>query len=376
MRSARVALSRSTSTATFPPRPPDIKGRKSELRILTAALRGSPATPIVLLGGGGTGKSLLACALGHRVARAFPGGIHWLRVGGWDHRTLFEMLALRFGARRGGGGGSGDGGVNVGVQLRRALMARDRTLIVLDNHENDRAMARFLETLRGCPVTWVLTARRCLLAGVSIFPVVAPLITAAQPAFPRVAGLTKLLRWNPLALGIADAIVGSRAATAAALGDWLLSRGVDRVMVMQDEDDVAEVRLLVDWTWRRLPPGARRMMAVLAHAQGDHMGVESLRALSGVGRAAPACLRGLRRWLLVQEPLAGRLTLHAVVRRAVAGRTRFSQARFFDHYARLLEERPRLLELEQSNLFAAMDHAHQTSDLGASLRIERLLEGL
>src|SRR6266404_9751824 len=110
------------------------------------------------------------------MPRAFSGGIHWLRVGGWDHRTLFEMLALRFGARRDGDGGDSRGGAGTGAGLRRALMARDRTLIVLDNHENDRAMARFLETLRGCPVTWVLTARRCLLAGVSIFPVVAPLI--------------------------------------------------------------------------------------------------------------------------------------------------------------------------------------------------------
>src|SRR6266478_863842 len=98
-------LSSRDPSSTFPPRPADIKGRKSELRILTAALRRSPSTPIVLLGGGGTGKSLLACALGYRVARAFSGGIHWLRVGGWDHRTLFEMLALRFGARRDGDGG-------------------------------------------------------------------------------------------------------------------------------------------------------------------------------------------------------------------------------------------------------------------------------
>ncbi|HEY2902767.1 MAG TPA: hypothetical protein VGL59_19455 [Polyangia bacterium] len=349
---------------SFPPRPTEIKGRRSELRILSAALRRSPSTPIVLLGGGGTGKSLLACALGHQVARAFSGGAHWLRVGGWDHRTLFELLALRFGAARDRDGGG----------LRRALGGPGRTLIVLDNHENDRAMALFLEALRGCPVTWVLTARRCLLSGVSIFPVVAPLATAAQPAFPRVAPLTALLRWNPLALAIADAIVGSQAATVETLQAWLRAHGVERISVMEDEDDVAEVRLLCDWAWRRLPAGARRMMAVLAHGQGDHVGVESLRLLSGVGKNARACLSSLRRWELIQEPRAGRFTLHAVVRRAVLRRTRFSQARFFAHYARLLERRPELWEVEQSNLFAAMDHAHQTSDLRGSLRIERLLE--
>jgi len=43
-------------------------------------------------------------------------------------------------------------------------------------------------------VTWVLTARRCLLSGVSIFPVVAPLATSAATAFPRVAALTRRLQ--------------------------------------------------------------------------------------------------------------------------------------------------------------------------------------
>ncbi|HVR61389.1 MAG TPA: hypothetical protein VMU50_05785 [Polyangia bacterium] len=351
---------------SFPPPPAAIKGRQHELRALAAALRRAPDAPIVLLGGGGTGKSLLACALGHRVARHHPGGIHWFRAGVWDHRTLLEMLALHFGAPR----------ASDGCGLRATLATRARTFIVLDNHENDRAMARLLETLRGCPVTWLLTARRCLLSGVSIFPVVAPLAMGARPAFPRVAGLTALLRWNPLALDIADALVGSRAVAANRLRRWLLERGAERVAVMDDEDDVVEVRLLVDWAWTRLPAGARRMMAVLAHGQGDHIGAPSLRVLSGAGAQAAGFLRRLRRWRLVQEPLKDRYALHAVVRRAVARRTRFSQARFFAHYARLLERRPDLLEIEQSNLFAAMDHAHQVSSLGASLRIERLLERL
>ena len=50
---------------------------------------------------------------------------------------------------------------------RRAAAA-----IVLDNHEDDRALARFLNALGDVPVLWIITARRCLLAGVSVFPVV------------------------------------------------------------------------------------------------------------------------------------------------------------------------------------------------------------
>ena len=68
-------------------------------------------------------------------------------------------------------------------------------------------MARLLDELSGTPATFVITARRCLLAGVLVFPVTAPLVTSGRAAFPRVARLTRTLRWNPLALDIADSIV-------------------------------------------------------------------------------------------------------------------------------------------------------------------------
>lgn len=350
----------------FPPRPSHIRGRAAELATLSAALRPARARPTVLLGGGGSGKSLLACALGHRLRRWMPGGIHWFRVGAWDHRTLFEMLALRFRTDR----------ETLIPGLRAHLQQRGRCLIVLDNHENDRALARFLEALRGVPVTWLLTARRCLLAGVSLFPVVAPLHTSARQAFPRVAPLTPLLRWNPLALAISDAIVGAGGASVAELRDWLLARGVERVSVMQDEDDVVEVRLLVDWAWRRLDAAARRMMAVLAHVQGDHVDAVSLHRLARVAYTPRGALSRLRQWELVQEPLADRFALHAVVRRAVADRARFAPSRYFEHYLRLLERDPDRLSLEQSHLFAAMDYAHDVSDMRGMLRVERLLRRL
>ena len=44
--------------------------------------------------------------------------------------------------------------------------------------------------LRGCDVTWIVTARRCLLSGVEIFPVVPPLSTSGGQAFRRVAALS------------------------------------------------------------------------------------------------------------------------------------------------------------------------------------------
>jgi hypothetical protein len=311
---------------------------------------------------------MLACALGHRVHRRFAGGIHWFRVGAWDARTVAEMLAVRFGTPR--------ARPLLFPALRRRLSRERPTFIVLDNHEDDRAMARFLDELRGAHATWIITARRCLLSGVSIFPVTAPLVTQGKAAFPRVAPLTELLRHNPLALDMADALVVSRAVSVSALGDWLRESGVDRVRAVSHEDDLPEVTLLVDWAWKRLDAAARRLLAVLAYVSGDHVGEESLFALAKTAAAGAGALDKLRRWHLVQEPFRGRLALHAVVRFAVRRRATFDERRIFAHYLALLERYPDRFDLEQTHLFAAMDFAHSSSDLGQALRIERLLQTL
>ncbi|MES1204622.1 MAG: hypothetical protein ABUS79_01675 [Pseudomonadota bacterium] len=357
----------------FPPKVLGFRGRGPELRTLVAACAAAPretsARRVALIGAGGSGKSMLACALGHRLRSSYPGGIEWFRVGGWDHQTLLDMLAIRMGIPR---GTVRDRAWRL-ENVRRHVAAQGGMLMVLDNHEDDRAMARFLNALAGLPVTWVLTARRCLLSGVSIFPVVAPLVTAGHNPFPRVAGLTKLLRWNPLALDISNALVSKRVATLETLRGWLVAHGVDRVTTIEHEDDLPEVRLLVDWVWPRLGSGARKVMAVLAHLQGDHADARSLAALARVPGAAAAPLARLWAWHLVQQPLDGRYALHATVRHAVNRRTLFDQTRAVQHYLALLERYPARLDLEQTHLFAAMDHAHATSDMRLALRVDRLL---
>ena len=355
----------------FPPRPVPFRGRGAELQTLAVAVRSGLHQRLALVGAGGSGKSTLAAALGHRLRDDYPGGIEWFRVGAWDHQTLLDMLALRMKVAIGGPSARDQRLAN----LRQHLRERGGTLIVLDNHESDRAMARLLDALDGAPVSWLLTARRCLLSGVSVYPVVPPLVTSGRSPFSAVAELTTLLRWNPLALDISNALVESGAATTLALGSYLRGHGVGAVTVMAHEDDIVEVRLLVDWVWRRLNPIGRRLLAVLAHLQGDHASLGSLAVLAG-GRpqAARRGLQQLARWHLVQQPLPGRFTVHATVKHAVFRRTRFDQRRAVNHFVGLLERRPDQLDLEQTHLFAAMDHAHTNSDLRLALRLERLLE--
>jgi hypothetical protein len=354
---------------SFPRPPHPFVGRAGELRTLVAACRAGVNRRLALIGPGGGGKSVLAAAIGYKLRADYPGGLEWFRVGGWDHRTLLDMLAIRMRVPL---GGFQRRDLRMPA-LRRAFGLRGRMFIVLDNHEDDRAMARFLTAVEDLDVSWVLTARRCLLSGVSVFPVVPPLVTAGRSPFRAVAALTALLRWNPLALDVSNALVESGAITAAALGAWLVRRRVARVSVVAHEDDVPELRLLLRWVWPQLGRVGRAMLVTLAHLQGDHVDGESLASLARAGRGAGRALAQLRRWHLVQEPLPGRYALHATLKYAVIARTTFDQRRAVAHFVDLLERRPERLDVEQTHLFAAMDYAHSTSDTGLALRLDRLL---
>jgi hypothetical protein len=160
-----------------------------------------------------------------------------------------------------------------------------------------------------------------------------------------------------------------------ALGQFLADAGVARVRALEHEDDLPEIALLIDWTWSRLSVAARRTLAVLAHVEGDHVDAASLAKLARVARIGLA-LAEIERWHLVQQPVGERYCLHAVVRHAVARRTKPNADRVFSHYVTLLERHPERLELEQSHLFAAMEHAYRKDDMNALLRIEALARRL
>lgn len=368
-RAALRATLRLVPPSVFPPLPPSFRARSGELRALSTMVRSYHPARIALIGSGGSGKSTLACALGHRMSRSFRGNIHWFRIGAWDTTTLLQMLAMRFGLP--------SRGDDLARAIRRSFEERGASLVVLDNHEDDAATAALLDALHDAPVTWILTARRCLLGGVSVYPVVPPFITVGKSPFPRIASLTRLLRWNAVALDLADALVGEGFTSVEGLEDWLRKKGVDRVRTVEHEDDIVEVARIVEQAWARLPQAARRMLGVLAHMAGDHMDARSLSTLSDArGAAARRAIEALTRLRLVQEPIEGRFALHATVRHALAKRTSADHQRYFLHYVALLEAQPARLELEQTHLFAAMDHAQATGDLATILRVHRLVEAL
>ena len=248
-----------------------MKGRSGELSTLARTILATRPTRVALDRPGRQRQVDVGGGARAPLRTAFGGRVDWFRSASWGFYTLSEMLALRFGT------GRGDGRVQ---RLQEFLARGPQRLIVLDNHENDAAVERLFRTFSDTQATFVITARRCLLAGVFIFPVVAPLVTSGASAFPRVAALTRLLRWNPLALDIADGIVESRAASAKALGEFLRDAGVTQVRTLEHEDDLPEIALLIDWAWPRLSVAARRALA-RARARG--------RRSRGRGVAGEAC---------------------------------------------------------------------------------------
>ena len=101
----------------------------------------------------------------------------------------------------------------------------------------------------------------------------------------------------------------------------------------------------------------------------------SLATLARVADLRPA-LTELERWRLVQQPVRDRYTLHAVVRYAIARRTKPDADRVYSHYVTLLEREPERLALEQTHLFAAMEHAARSNDVQAILRVQKLARRL
>lgn len=319
-------------------------------------------TVVALVGAGGSGKTTLAAALGHTLQRSFERRV-WVRIGPWDQTTVLEMMARQVGlvdptrapARR----------------LRRWLDLSS-TLVVLDNHEVDGTTASLLDSLRGVDASWIITARRCLLSGVTVYPVIPALIASRRAPFPRVASLTRALRWHPVALDIADAWVESgRAVTSLARA--LERHGVSRVRPIEHEDDVPEVRAMVAEVCKVLSHASRRCLATLAAMGGDHLDAPSAAKLSDASVEDLAVLASMR---VVQAPRPGRLALHATVRHATRRLLPIDESGLASALLELLEREPARVHEEETHVFALLDWAQATADLPTILRVHALADRL
>jgi DNA replication protein DnaC len=70
----------SARRSIFPPRPVGMKGRSGELSTLARTILATRPTRVALIGPGGSGKSMLVTALGHKL---HPSGFQETRRVSW-----------------------------------------------------------------------------------------------------------------------------------------------------------------------------------------------------------------------------------------------------------------------------------------------------
>lgn len=319
------------------PAPPQrFIGRSAELAELDRLGAGGRAAVAVITGMAGVGKTALALHWAHRVAGRFPDGQLYVNLRGFDPSGTPTPPAA---AIRGFLDGLGIPPQRIPAEPDaqaahyRSRLAGRRMLVVLDNAA-DADQVRPL--LPGAPGCLVLVTSRSQLTGLvataGAHPVGLPLLSpvesqellagrlgrgrvAAEPA--AVDEIIARCGRLPLAL----AITAARAAThpglalsalAADLRTGPAGGGLD---ALETGDPLVDVRAVFSWSYRHIGTAAARLFRLLGLHPGPDLSVLAAASLAGVpARSARRLLAELARAHLVDEPAAGRYTLHDLLR--------------------------------------------------------------
>ncbi|MEJ3745599.1 BTAD domain-containing putative transcriptional regulator [Actinomycetes bacterium KLBMP 9797] len=318
---------------------PDFTGRRAELRQLDAMMESGSEQPtatavIMVSGTAGVGKSALVVHWGHRVRGAFPDGQLYVDLRGFDPggAVLGAAEALR-------GFLTGmrvpaeqiPAGLEERAALYRSILADRRVLIVLDNAGSERDVRPLLP---GAPHCLVVVASRNrlpgLVAGEAARPVELGLLPASE-ARALLAGRVGARRLTaepaavdeilaacarlPLALTVAAARAMIRPDAPLARLAEELRDARSNLDAFAEEDEATDVRAVLSWSYRALPPPAARLFRLIGLHPGPDLTPPVAAALIGepVG-AAVRQLRALVRASLLIEHVAGRYTLHDLLR--------------------------------------------------------------
>jgi tetratricopeptide (TPR) repeat protein len=376
----------SPATAVLP-RPiqagaPDFVGRAAELaalyRMLDAAASGQTVVISAVGGTAGVGKTTLAMHFAHQVADRFPDGHLYVNLRGFDPSRLpvtpAEAIrgfldALQVPPT------SVPAGPPAQAALYRSLTAGRRMLVLLDN-ARDCEQVRPL--LPGSPGGLVLVTSRSELPGLvaegarplglgtfcetEALELLARRIGAARMAAEPDAAreLTRLCARLPLALAITAARANARPRfPLAAFADEL--RDADgRLDALATGEQIADVRAVISWSYRGLPPAPARMFRLLGLHPGPDITAAAAASLAATTPgAARALLRDLTRGHLVSEPAPGRYALHDLLRvyaaeraQAEDGEQRCREAthRLLDHYLHTGHDGAHLMQPQRGTL--------------------------
>lgn len=313
--------------AQVPAAPGGFVAREREAAALDACLEraATEAVVAVISGPGGVGKTALALWWAHRARGSFPDGQLHADLHGFDPggravageevlRTLLASLGV-----------TGKDGELPG--LFRSTLAGRRMLIVLDN-ARDAAQVRPL--LPGVPGCMVVVTSRDSLTGLAVTQGAAQLPLAVLSPADSLALLTARIGGDrvradrraaaeivaacarlPLALAVIAARLAARPSFALREVAAGLRDPHTRWAALTGTDPATDVRAVLSWSYRMLPPAAARMFRLLGLHPVPVASVTALAALAGVPVArARHLLDTLCSASLATEPEPGRYTAH------------------------------------------------------------------
>ncbi|WP_214109982.1 ATP-binding protein [Acrocarpospora catenulata] len=299
-----------------------------------ASARPAPIIISAIAGEAGVGKTALAVHWAHRVKDRFPDGDLYINLRGYDRMpqlsaeqaldTLLRYLNIP--------AAKIPAGLDARSALYRSAMEGKRILVVLDNAATAEQVRPLLP---GSPTSMVVITSRSLLSGLVIrdgvkrmvIDVLSPeesirllgsIIGAARvDAEPAAAlRLAEQCSYLPLAIRIvAERAVLRGYLTLSGLSAELAAERDRLDAFSSGDDELAEVRSVLSWSYRALPADAARMFRLL----GMHAGSEvSLAAAAVLADTAPNQARRLLDALtglhMIQETHEERYRFHDLLR--------------------------------------------------------------
>jgi DNA-binding SARP family transcriptional activator/Flp pilus assembly protein TadD len=350
-------------------------GRRAELSLLDEAL-GADHTSAVLIsavtGTAGVGKTALALHWGHRVADRFPDGQLYADLRGYGPLPPAEAgdVLGAFLRALGESGGALPRDPDERAARFRTLVSGRRMLVVLDNACTAEQVRPLLPGSRSCTV--VVTSRDRLaglvardgvrrldldlLSSADAVALLRKLIGRRADAEPdAVLALTERCARLPLALRVVAELAAARPDSGLAdLIDELADEHRTLRLLDPGDDVRTAVEAVLSWSYHQLPPTAARAFRLLGLHPGREVDAYALAALADREvEDAQRLLDRLAAAHLLQGGVAGRYTMHDLLRAYATGRARDDEP---EVERRAAQER--LFDLYRATCVAAIDHLY------------------
>jgi len=315
----------------------------------------TPGAPVICTidGMGGIGKTALAVHAAHLLADRFPDGQLFLEFHAHSAaaptRTAFDVLGSAL-AGLGAPPQTVPNELDARAARYRAMLAGSRTLIVLDNVEDENQVLPLIPAGAGCLV--LITSRRRLKALDDAEPLGLDVLALddAVALFRATAGagrtpaddapLTEVVQMCgrlPLALRIAAALLRYRRSWQIEHLIRELRDGAGGLDVF--DDGQRSLASVFELSYRNLDAAQETVLRRIAQVPGRDVDVLACASLLDVDlRSARRLLGDLADRSLLMEPVPGRFRMHDLMRSYVLSRTEAGDAdegalaRLFDYY--------------------------------------------